>query len=258
MTALYFVLAFLITWGLQLPAVLAARGWIPGSPDRYMMLVGLGAFGPAAAAMIAARAEGTGVRALLRPLGVWRVGARWYLAALLLPGAIFVAAASAYNALGHAEPLLYPPDQPAFVAAAVVFPLGEEIGWRGFALPRLIRRSGPLAASVVVGVLWTLWHIPMLTLQGVSPVLYLVFVPFMVGGSVFFTWIYQHTRGSLLLAVLAHVGAHLNNPGHAMPQRATPMVLHMAGYVIVAAALALGDRRTLRARGPSRREIQPA
>jgi uncharacterized protein len=242
MVVLYFVLAFVITWGLQLPAVLAGQGWIAGPPERYMMLVGLGAFGPAAAAMIAARVEGTGVRALLRPLGAWRVGARWYLAALVLPGGIFVVAAGAYDLLGHAEPLLYPPNQAAFVAAAVVFPVGEEIGWRGFALPRLMDRFGPVPASVVIGVLWTFWHVPMLTLQGVSPILYLVFIPFMVGGSILFTWIYRHTRGSLLLAVLTHVGAHLNNPGHAMPQRATPMVIHTVAYIVLAVALVLGDR----------------
>jgi uncharacterized protein len=242
MITLYFALAFVITWGLQLPAVLAGQGWIAGPPERYMMLVGLGAFGPAAAAIIAARVEGTGVRALLRPLGVWRVGLRWYLAALLLPGGIFVVTAGAYDVLGHGEPLLYPPKQAAFVAAAIVFPVGEEIGWRGFALPRLIERFGPLPASIVIGVLWTFWHVPMLTLQGVSPVLYLVFVPFMVGGSILFTWIYRHTRGSLLLAVLTHVGAHLNNPGHALPQRATPMVIHTVAYVALAAVLVVLDR----------------
>jgi uncharacterized protein len=248
MTVLYSVLAFGITWLLQLPALLAARGVIPGPAERYMTLVGLGAFGPALAAMIAARVEGTGVRALLRPLLTWRVGVKWYLAALVLPGGIFVLAASVYNALGHAEPLFYPPNQPAFVAAAIVFPFGEEIGWRGFALPRLIERRGPLVASVVIGVLWTAWHIPMLTLQGVSPVLYFVFVPFMVGGSVLFTWIYRHTRGSLLLAVLTHIGAHVNNPGHAMPARSTPMVIHTVAYVILAAALVLLDRRVWRPR----------
>jgi membrane protease YdiL (CAAX protease family) len=246
-TALYFALAFLITWSLQLPAVLAAKGWIAGPTERYMMLVGLGAFGPAAAAMIAARVEGTAVSTLLRPLRTWRVGAQWYLVALLVPGATFVVAACIYDTFGHAERLFYLPNRPAFVAAAVAFPLGEEIGWRGFALPRLTRRFGPLPASILLGVLWTLWHVPMLTLQGVSAELYLAFVPFLVGGSVLFTWVYGHTRGSLLLAVLMHVGAHLNNPGHAMPQRATPMLLHAAAYVALAAVLVLGDREAWRA-----------
>jgi membrane protease YdiL (CAAX protease family) len=246
MTALYFVLAFAITWGLQLPALLARAGILDGPPERYTALVGLGAFGPMTAAMIAARVEGSGLRSLFSPLGKWRVGIVWYLAALLLPGGIFVVAAAIWNALGHAEPLVYPPSNAAFAAAAVVFPFGEEIGWRGFALPRLTKRFGPLAASAILGILWTFWHVPMLTLQGVRPLLYCVFVPFMVGGSVLFTWIYRHTRASLLLAVLTHVGAHLNNPGHAMPARYTPIVIHTVAYVVLAIALIAGDRRTWR------------
>lgn len=250
MIVLYFVLAFATTWGLQLPAVLAHEGLIEGPPERYMALVGLGAFGPMLAAMIAARVDGTGLRALFRPLGRWRVGFGWYVAALLLPGGIFVLAAATWNALGHAEPLLYAPDKAAFMAAAVVFPIGEEIGWRGFALPRLTNRIGPLAASVIIGVVWTFWHVPMLTLQGARPALYFVFVPFMVSGSILFTWIYGHTQGSLLLAVLTHVGAHLNNPGHAMPARYTPMVIHTAAYVLLAVVLLTVDRAAWKRPGP--------
>jgi membrane protease YdiL (CAAX protease family) len=246
MMVLYFVLAFAITWGLQLPALLAHEGLIDGPPERYMALVGLGAFGPMLAAMIAARIEGTGLRALFGPLATWRVGFGWYLAALLLPGGMFVVAAAIWNALGHAEPLVYPPNNAALMAAAVVFPFGEEIGWRGFALPRLTGGIGPLAASVVIGVVCTFWHVPMLTLQGVRPAFYGVFLPFMVGGSILFTWIYGHARGSLLLAVLTHVGAHLNNPGHAMPARYTPIVIHTAAYVILAALLLTVDRAAWR------------
>ncbi len=243
MTGVYFLLAFAFTWALQLPALLALWGVIAGPPERYMNLVGLGAFGPMAAAMVAARVEGTGIVALLRPLGRWRVGLRWYVAALALPGAIFVAAAALFNLFGHDEPLFYLPDSVPFALAAVVFPLGEEIGWRGFALPRLIDRHGPLPASAVLGVMWTLWHIPMLTLQGVSPWLYGVFVPLMVGGSVLFTWLYRHTGGSLLIAVLAHAGGHLNNPGHALPARWLPVALHASAYVLFAAALVAADPR---------------
>jgi membrane protease YdiL (CAAX protease family) len=194
------------------------------------------------AAMIAARVEGTGLGALFRPLATWRVGLTWYLAALVLPGGLFVLTAAVWDALGHAEPLFYPPDNAAFLAAAVVFPVGEEVGWRGFALPRLTTRMSPLAASALIGVVWTLWHAPMLTLQDVRPAAYGAFLPLMVGGSVLFTWIYRHTGGSLLLAVLTHVGVHLNNPGHAMPARYTPIALHAVAYVLLAIVLVMADR----------------
>ena len=231
-TVRFFVWAFAITWVLQLPALLA------GSPDKYMALVGLGAFGPMFAAMIVARRD---LRALFGPLRLWRVGPLWYVAALALPGAAFVVPALVW---GHSERLLYPPSNAAFALAAIVFPFGEEIGWRGFALPRLIERFGPFWASVVLGALWTLWHVPMLTLQGIVDVrLYAIFFPFMIGGSVLFTWIWRRTGGSLLLAVLTHVGAHLNNSGHALPARATPIALHAAGYVVLAIALVALDRR---------------
>ncbi len=251
MAALYFVLAFAITWGLQLPAVFSSH------PEKYMPLVGLGAFGPMFAAMIASKVEGTGVGALMRPFKLWRVSPIWYLAALALSGALYAVGALVYNLFGHAEPLVFPPNRPEYVVAALVFPFGEEIGWRGFALPRLRDRFGPLAASVIIGVFWMLWHIPMLTLQHVSPMMYVVFLPYMIGGSVMFTWIYERTGGSLLLAFLTHVGVHLSNPGRAMPGNDTPMIIHMVGYIALAIILVIADHRIWRAPRPSTLGGQP-
>jgi membrane protease YdiL (CAAX protease family) len=147
MVGVYFALAFAITWSLQMLALLAKYEVIAGPPEKYMALVGLGAFGPMFAAMIASKIDRTGIRALFRPLKTWRVGAKWYAIALLGPGLVFVAIAAPFG-----ERLLYLPSQPAFALAAICFPFGEEIGWRGFALPRLQDRIGPIAASVVIGV----------------------------------------------------------------------------------------------------------
>ena len=196
-----------------------------------------GTFGPMLAAMVAARVEGSGIRALFRPLGLWRVNARWYLAALAIPAATFVIAASAYNLAGHTEPLLYPPDRPGTILGAAVFAFGEEVGWRGFALPRLRDRYGMLVASAMVGVLWGLWLIPLLVLQGTSADLYAVLVPGMVGCSMMFAWIFQHTRGSLLLAILMYIGVHLNNPGHLLPNRSAPFVIQMVATTSFSASV---------------------
>jgi membrane protease YdiL (CAAX protease family) len=244
-TARYFVLAFAITWVLQLPALLARFGVIAGPQEKYLALVGLGAFGPAAAAMICARSDG-GIRALLRPLARSGVNPLWYVAALLVPGALYLVAAAIYDRFGHDLPLAYPPNRPAFVLALFVFSIGEEIGWRGYALPKLMPRFGALGASVIIGVFWTLWHIPMLTLQGIGASLYPIFFAFMIGGSVLFTWLVQRARGSLLVAVVAHAGAHLSNSGHALPANATPIALHAIAYVVFAVALVAFDRRVFR------------
>ncbi len=250
-TAFFFVAAFALTWLPQLPALLALWGVLPGPFERYMPLGGLGAFGPMVAAILAARRESgrDGVRALFRPLKTWRVGALWYPTALLLSGAILVAALAVYRALGghYTGPWVYPPSDAQRLVAMVVFPIGEEIGWRGFALPRLQRRYGPLLASVVVGLAWGLWHGPMLALAGITDPLTLVtMVPFFLAGSVVFTWVYNRTRGSLLIAVLLHMGTHLSNSHRSLPGDATPALLHTVGFCVVALVLVLADRRAWR------------
>jgi len=242
-TAAFFLATFGISWVLQLPAALAARGALPGPVERFMPLVALGALGPTFAALLVSRLEPGGVRALFRPMGIWRVGARWYLAALVMPGALLFVGMAVHSLFGGAaRPWLYPPADPARVAAMFLFPVAEEVGWRGFALPRLQARHGALAASAILGVLWALWHIPMFLAAGIPvrlfPLLFLLFLP----GSVFFTWLYNRTRGSLLLAVLAHVGVHLNNSHIPLPADVTPAMIHTATYTILAVVLLLADR----------------
>ena len=96
----------------------------------------------------------------------------------------------------------------AWVAIFLVFsgPLGEEPGWRGYALPGMLKQQGALAASLVLGVLWSAWHLPLglvgdLTLYGsIHAVL----------AAVVFTWLWQNSRGSVLLAILMHA-SHQNS-----------------------------------------------
>lgn len=245
-TALFFVAAFGITWLLQLPALLAQRGLLAGPVDRYMLPAGLGAFGPLVAAVIASRsaARRAGVRALFRPLLTWRVGARWYLVAVGFTSALYVAAMAVYTLAGRGGNAhwLYPPADGQRIAAMIVFPIGEEFGWRGFALPRLQERHGMLTASLLVGLGWALWHLPMFLLAGATPGVFALSVAYILASSVTFSWIYNHTRGSLLIAILAHMGGHLNNPSQALPGNATPLRLLTVATCAMAVALLLGDR----------------
>jgi membrane protease YdiL (CAAX protease family) len=97
-------------------------------------------------------------------------------------------------------------------------PLGEELGWRGYALPRLLQRFGALTASLIVGVAWTFWHTPLFwapagtTISGgpVTPAAVAGYLALLTGYSVLYTWVYQHTRGSVLMVFLFH--ASFNTP----------------------------------------------
>ena len=131
----------------------------------------------------------------------------------------------------------------------ILFPIAEEPGWRGFALPRLQQRYGALKASLVLGVAWAAWHAVMFVLQGASPGQFALLTMHIVAGSVVFGWFYNRTHASLLLATLLHVGVHLNNPTHALPARVTPFAIDTIAIAVFAVAVVAVDRRP----APSRR-----
>jgi membrane protease YdiL (CAAX protease family) len=245
----FFAAAFGITWALQLPVLLAMHGLIAGPVERFMLPAGLGMFGPLLAALLASRFSvgAGGGRALLARLCIWRMNPGWYLVALGLLPATYVVAAALYALLGGTGAhTLYPPENAAHIAAMIVAPIGEEPGWRGFALPRMQARYGALNASLLLGVAWALWHTLMFLGPGMTSAVFALSLVNIVVGSVVFSWIYNRTRGSLLLAILAHVGAHLNNPAHALPGNATPMLIQTAALAVLALALVLGDRSAWR------------
>jgi membrane protease YdiL (CAAX protease family) len=246
----FFLTAFGITWVLQLPAVLAQQGWIAGGVERFMPLASLGIFGPLLGAVLVSLFESrkAGVRALFRPLRIWRVGASWYLIALGIFAFAYVTGRAVYGLLaaGSALPWLYPPENAQHLAAMVVVPIGEEPGWRGFALPRMQRRFGALAASLYLGVAWALWHTMMFVLQGATIGTFLLMCANILAGSVVFGWLYNRTRGSLLIALIAHLGSHLNNPTHALPGQVTPFVVYTIAIALLAVLLVGVDRNLWR------------
>lgn len=241
----FFAWAFGWTWLLQLPALLAMFGVIAGPPERFLLLGLIGGFGPVVAAIIAARGEGGGgVRALFARILIWRMHPVWYVVALGSFAAMYVTGTAVYRLCGgtDAGQWLYLPEAPPHFVAMVLMPLVEEPGWRGFALPRLQARYGALRASLVLGVLWAFWHTTMFILQGTTPLTFALGIVGIAAGSLIYSWIYNHTRGSLLLAVLAHVGVHWNNPFRAPPSNVTPLVVYTVAIVVAACLLVVVDR----------------
>jgi uncharacterized protein len=152
-----------------------------------------------------------GVRRLLGCMVQWRVGLRWYLAALVSFFLVFfvvylvIYQSASMAAVIEKSPLLLTLFLPGILSQLLIPSLGEEPGWRGFALPRLQARYGPVAASILLGALHGLWHLPVMFTFALGPfsaTTLITFVLTAVGGTVIYTWIVNHARGSILIAML--------------------------------------------------------
>jgi membrane protease YdiL (CAAX protease family) len=237
----FFLLAFAITWVV----------WVPRAAGVPVGVVGdAWTWAPAIAALLAAAL--TGGRAALRDLGErlvrWRVGWQWYVVVILGPAAFSLVVAALYALLGGAWTEAAPPALrgevplpllPLFLAIlSGTDGLGEELAWRGFALPRLLTRHNALVASLVLGTLWGLWHLPLVWTEGATmyqqPIW--LFLADILAKSVLFTWVFLHTRGSVLLAVLLHGATNLFNvsPNLVSTQDLTlPLLAAAAKWVLV-------------------------
>ena len=168
----FFLIALGLAWVSLLPNILARQGLLPGPPEQYLAFAPLAVLSPLLAAMLVSRFEpgGAGALAALRPLRDWRrVPAWWwYVIALWISPALLSGGVAIYKLAGGTEAIAYfsPPDTTERILAMFFIPLGEETGWRGFALPRLQQRYSRLGASVLVGIGWAIWHIPLFLATG--------------------------------------------------------------------------------------------
>jgi len=220
----YFLLTFGLTWPIMLAEVLGSRGVIPfrltlAGPGLLLTL--FVAYGPTIAALLVTGVLSgrAGLRTLLRRLLIWRVGWLWYAAALLLPGLIGFGAMALHLWRGGT-----PDVWPSFAwTMLLTFPIsllvrgvvnGEEIGWRGFALPRLQQRWQALTASLLLGGVWALFHLPIVFVRGdgvlgsqnsMNPLAFLIEV---LAGAILMTWLFNNTQGSLLIAYLYHAAVN--------------------------------------------------
>jgi uncharacterized protein len=211
----YFVLAYAGSWIVYIPAILAYWGYLP---DAWTAAFSLGPFaGPFLAAFVMTGiTEGrAGVDRLLRRFLIWRVGWRWYASILLGIPALLLAAllvlpgvAASFQGLTTGWALIYAAD---FVLIFLIGgPLGEEPGWRGFALPRLQPRYGPLRGTLLLGFLWACWHLPtfLTPAQRTDWAAFFTNFPIFTASTtamaVVFTWVFNHTRASIFIAILLH------------------------------------------------------
>lgn len=209
----FFVLTLALSWAVWLPGALGLVEF--GSLTLAVIVIG--GFGPLVAAALVTWLVGDSLRVWAGQLLRWRVHYGWYLAAIAIPVAIFAASIVVYSALGNPVEQAEAIQQvPRYVLPlifvlnmAFVFLLGggqEELGWRGFALPRLLDRFNAVTASFIIGAVWAVWHLPLFVMEGSSQ-FNEPFVPYATGLlalSIVVTWLYRGTGRSVLLAMILH------------------------------------------------------
>lgn len=219
-------LMYAFTW----PILLSAAGVLHVRFPAFTYLLPGWGFIFASALMTGLVLGPQGLGTLLKRFLIWRVGWRWYAALLIIP-AVDLAGIYLHAILTHTAPdfgsarlvALFGPSPQLVLYAMATFVVsaianGEEIGWRGYALPRLQARYHALFSALIIGLIWAPWHIP-LWIRSWNPTAYAWYTVGVLAKSVFITWIYNSTGGSLLLATLCH--AMWNTLGSLLPLTAT-------------------------------------
>ncbi len=240
----FFVLAFGLAWSVLIPLVLASYGVMPSPGEVLLLAMG---YAPTFAAVIVCGIIGgkAEIGRLLKRLLIWRVGWRWWSATLFLNGLLIAGALVLYRLAGNDVPPLPALTPGLLLDIALMFVLvtlinGEEIGWRGFALPRLQQRYGIAITAVVLGGLETLFHLPIFFNNGRSDaggqngMPFLAFLVTSVLAVVLFIWLYNGTRGSLLMATLFHASMNAWSNILPFPAQSTDFLWFVAVAQLVA------------------------
>jgi uncharacterized protein len=244
----FIVLTFVWSWGLGFLANVTRAT----SPLLNTALIMIAGYGPSLAGLAVMLMFGTGtsIHVWLGRCVNWRVDWRWFALAFVFPPVVMVLALGLHIGSGGALP--------AFPAAAHIQlaianfgfvlliggPLGEEFGWRGYLTPALRSWMDWRAASLIVGVIWGLWHLPLFfmaeTAQAHMPIA--VFMINILAGSVLFGWLFERSQGSVLPAIVAHTS--LNTWAGLLgivptPQSGQPYAIVTGLLVMIALALLL-------------------
>jgi uncharacterized protein len=236
---LFFALAFAFSWVAWAPAVVLSRG--PSEPQTLAALLHLlGGLGPMLSAFVVTALAGgsAGVRELLGRVFRWRVGVGWWVVAVLGTPILFLLGAVVCRLLfggwpeigefGRSEEFAFLGLLPYWLANIVFFGFGEEVGWRGFALPRLqTGRRSALVAALILSLFWAAWHVPLFSFamglksMGLAAIAGWFFS--IVTGSILLAWLYNSTGGSILIVAIFHGTLDISISSPAGPELANVM-----------------------------------
>jgi membrane protease YdiL (CAAX protease family) len=210
----FFILAYLLTWSAWIPISFGyVHGHIELKPLNIVLYIA-GGFGPLLAAAIITVLSGENLSDWFLQVLKWRVSIKWWLTALFIPLVLYALMSIIHMLLGgelnwNEASLMALPG--GFLSVFLWGGGNEELGWRGFALPRLQEQHNPLVSSLIIGVVWTLWHAPpgIIELGWLDWVKDLPFYMISVTGiSIVATWLYNNTDGSVLLTMVFHASVN--------------------------------------------------
>jgi membrane protease YdiL (CAAX protease family) len=262
-------LMFLLTW----PIELAKAGKLPFQPP-FLVTLFLGWGFIFASLIMTGLTSGTGeMIALLKRFLIWKVSWRWYLVAFLLFPAIFVSAVLLNSLLTktpvdfssvYAHKIFGPSASlpifilPFFLVDAIAN--GEEIGWRGYVLPKLQAIFNPLVSSLILGLIWGLWHLPKY-LEASSTMLFIWFMIKIMFEAQIYTWLSNNTHGSLLLVTILHAAG--NTAGMFLPMANTVsgsnlnvLIITIALNFLVVAVILLSGKSSVTGEGVEKTNLQ--
>ena len=247
---LFWVLSFLLAWALTLPPALGALGVIERSPIPYGTTILIG-FAPIIAAAVAAARERSG-RAYWRSLTRLPRPGWTAVLAVMLPPLLLAIAYVVRGAIGQPIQVAFDVQVAVMGLVWLVLAFGEESGWRGFALPRLVERHGFWLGSLILGIIWCVWHYPRLlgspylgSLSEALPLIGLFSVQIVISNFIL-CWLYFRSGRSVVVATLFH--ASFNVVATAYFLAATdPIVTGLLLLVVIAIAMFDRNIRGLRA-----------
>ena len=221
----FVILAFALTWPFMIADALGSWGLVsfrlPLSGPGVLLTV-LMAYCPTIAALIVTGLTSgkAGIRNLLGRILRWKAAPHWYFVAIVGTGLLYYIALQLSILLGDSAKALPSNVWPVLITNIFLMFLvnglvnGEEFGWRGFALPSLQKKYSALTSSLILGLIWFLFHLPLFFTRGggaggnMSNTPIMAFLLIILSGSVLVTWLFNNTRGSMLFAYLFHAASN--------------------------------------------------
>jgi membrane protease YdiL (CAAX protease family) len=219
----FFLLTFLLSWLIWIPLTLSHFdiGPLKISEDLSSIIRLFGVIMPMVSAfsLVAFHGGLPAVRNLLSRIKIWRVGWKWWIAVIMVYPILLISAGVLYNLFSNQPPIPLLTITATVLFANIIFltiaTLGEEIGWRGLALPSLLQRYSPIAASAILGIVWATWHLPFWllidTLSQYGAGYFVLNYIFIVPTTFYITWFFINSRESLLLPIVLHLVFNIIN-----------------------------------------------